>query len=183
MAKKKAQTNTEEKVLDVSASMQGTLRFDDPVNLRISGNFEGTLDTKGKLMVGEGADIKASLTGEDISIAGVIKGDIVATSSLSISSTAHVKGDIRTPALSVESGAVIDGNLVMSSSSSQASGESSDRGEWMSISELSKYLEVNDDKINAWVSSGVLPGTKEAGQWVFEKSRIDQWLTENEVKG
>ena len=35
----------EDKFLDVNATMQGTLRFDDPVNLRINGKFEGTLDT------------------------------------------------------------------------------------------------------------------------------------------
>ncbi|MBU1783819.1 MAG: polymer-forming cytoskeletal protein, partial [Candidatus Omnitrophica bacterium] len=61
----------EEKVLDVNAAMQGTLRFDDPVNLRISGKFEGTLDTKGKLMVGNKAEIKANITGEIIHIDGV----------------------------------------------------------------------------------------------------------------
>ena len=55
MRKRKVEAlqQTGEKVLDVNASMQGTLRFDDPVNLRINGKFEGTLDTKGMLMVGE----------------------------------------------------------------------------------------------------------------------------------
>ena len=66
---------SEDKVLDVNASMQGTLRFDDPVNLRISGNFEGTLDTKGKLMVGDKAIIKANITGEYVSIAGDVTGN------------------------------------------------------------------------------------------------------------
>jgi len=63
MRKKKTETTThqaEEKFLDVSASMQGTLRFDDPVNLRISGKFEGTLETRGKLYIGAKADIKAN---------------------------------------------------------------------------------------------------------------------------
>ena len=33
-----------EKILDVDASMQGTLSFNDPVNLRINGKFEGKLN-------------------------------------------------------------------------------------------------------------------------------------------
>ena len=35
----------EEKILDVNATMQGTMIFKDPVNLRINGEFEGKLDT------------------------------------------------------------------------------------------------------------------------------------------
>ena len=39
MRKKKQDQEHEDKVLDVNASMQGTLRFEDPVNLRINGKF------------------------------------------------------------------------------------------------------------------------------------------------
>ncbi len=41
----------QKKILDVDASMQGSLTFRDPVNLRIHGKFEGSLDTKGQLTV------------------------------------------------------------------------------------------------------------------------------------
>lgn len=181
MRKKKNNTTVEEKVLDVNASMQGTLRFDDPVNLRINGNFEGTLDTRGKLMVGEDADIKANLTGENISIGGTIRGDIKAKNSLSVSSTAHVTGDIETPVLSVESGAVINGNLNMTGLSN--TNNKNERGDWMSLEQLAKYLEVTDDKVKEWVKNGVIPGTKENGKWVFERESVDAWLAENEVKG
>ena len=44
---------SDEKVLEVDASMTGTLTFKDPVNLRINGRFDGTLDTKGSLTIGE----------------------------------------------------------------------------------------------------------------------------------
>ncbi len=57
-----------DKILDVDASMQGTLSFNDPVNLRINGKFEGKLNTKGILMVGERADIAADIFGEYITI-------------------------------------------------------------------------------------------------------------------
>ena len=41
------------KVLDVTASMEGSLIFQEPVVLRISGRFEGTLTTRGELTVGQ----------------------------------------------------------------------------------------------------------------------------------
>ena len=55
-AKDKKQPNDSQgKILDVDASMQGTLSFKDPVNLRINGRFEGRLITKGTLTIGDRA--------------------------------------------------------------------------------------------------------------------------------
>ena len=100
----------EEKVLDVNATMQGALRFDDPVNLRISGKFEGTLDTKGKLMIGNKAVIKANITGEEVQIEGAVAGNIKATEVVKLTKTARLTGDVETPRLSIEDGAVLLGH-------------------------------------------------------------------------
>ena len=54
------------KTLDMDASMQGKLVFRDPVDLKISGKFEGSLDTKGNLTIGEGAVVNAEITGENM---------------------------------------------------------------------------------------------------------------------
>lgn len=169
----------EEKVLDVNASMQGTLRFDDPVNLRINGKFEGALDIKGKLMVGDKADVKANITGETVSVAGIINGNIKASVLLKLESTARVNGDIEAPRLSVSEGAFISGNIQMPGFS-QAAGAG--RGDWLNISQLAKYLEVDMAKINEWASGGLIPGTKEGGEWIFERNKVDQWISEGKVK-
>ncbi|MCK4462992.1 MAG: polymer-forming cytoskeletal protein, partial [Candidatus Omnitrophica bacterium] len=79
-----------EKILDVDASMQGTLSFNDPVNLRINGKFEGKLNTKGILMVGEHADIAADIVGEHITIAGKVSGNIKAYKELKVISPARI---------------------------------------------------------------------------------------------
>ena len=65
-----------EKVLDVDASMEGSLIFKDPVNLRINGRFEGTLNTKGSLMIGENAVVIADISGDTIFIAGKVNGNV-----------------------------------------------------------------------------------------------------------
>ncbi|MFH1644925.1 MAG: polymer-forming cytoskeletal protein, partial [Candidatus Omnitrophota bacterium] len=57
--RKKNRKPLEEKVLDVDASMQGSMVFKDAVNLRINGAFDGSLDTRGKLTIGEGAVVCA----------------------------------------------------------------------------------------------------------------------------
>jgi len=169
------QQQQDERILDVHAGMQGTLRFDDPVNLRINGKFEGTLDTKGKLMVGSKADIKANITGESVSIAGEVSGNIKATKVLTLQPTAKLVGDVETPRLSVEEGAILNGQIRMS-------GEPA-RGDWMTTSQLAKYLEVDLDKVSEWAVNGMLPGTKEGGEWVFDRNKVDQWIAEGKVKG
>ncbi|MFH1552440.1 MAG: polymer-forming cytoskeletal protein [Candidatus Omnitrophota bacterium] len=178
--KNEVEQQTEEKVLDVSASMQGTLRFDDPVNLRINGRFDGTLETKGMLMVGQKADIKANITGENISIAGNVSGNIKATKSLKLEASAKLEGDVETPKLSIAEGAILNGQIHMAYAETTTSSPA--RSGWMTIGQLAKYLEVDANKVNDWVNNGMLPGTKEGGEWVFERSKVDQWISEGRVK-
>src|SRR3989338_8059459 len=99
-----------EKMLDVDASMQGTLIFKDPVNLRINGRFEGTLNTKGNLMIGEHAVVNADVIGESIVVAGKVNGNISALKELKLISPACVVGAIKTPLFSVAEGAVLEGS-------------------------------------------------------------------------
>ena len=180
MRRKKETLQTHEKVLDVNAAMQGTLRFDDPVNLRINGKFEGTLDTKGKLMVGQKADIKANITGESVSVAGNVEGDIKATEILKLDSSAIVNGNVNVPKISIQEGAILNGNIRMTGSAS--SGETSfSRSGWMTIPQVAEYLEVDFGKVNEWANSGMLPGTRENGDWVFEKDQVEQWISQGRI--
>lgn len=179
MRKKKenVKIQTEEKILDVNASMQGTLRFDDPVNLRISGNFEGTLDTKGKLMVGDKASIKANITGEYVSIAGSVNGNIKAATLLELTGTAKLSGDIETPLLTVQKGAILNGSIKMNDDNTSVK-----RGDWMNVEQLGKYLEVTPDKVLEWAENNLLPATRESGEWVFDRVKVDQWIAEGKVR-
>jgi excisionase family DNA binding protein len=166
----------EEKILDVHAGMQGTLRFDDPVNLRINGKFEGTLDTKGKLMVGDKAKIQANITGESVSIAGEVLGNIKATSLLVLQSTARLEGDVQTPRLSVEEGAVLNGRLEMGATSPVTENAR------MTTSQLARYLEVDLEKISEWADTGKLPASRESGEWMFDRNKVDEWIAQGKVK-
>ncbi|MFQ5953036.1 MAG: polymer-forming cytoskeletal protein [Candidatus Omnitrophota bacterium] len=179
MRKRKEKGQLEEKVLDVSAAMQGTLRFDDPVNLRINGKFEGALNTKGMLMVGQQADIKADINGESVSIAGTVNGNITATKALTLDSTAKVTGDVSVPTISIQEGAVLNGQVRMGSAG--YSDSPSSRSGWMNVNQVAEYLEVDTSKIDEWATSGVLPGSRESGEWVFEKDKIEQWISQGKI--
>ncbi len=165
-----------EKILDVDASMQGTIAFKDPVNLRINGSFEGKLDTKGNLTIGENARVKANITGDRIIVAGKVTGDIVASQGLSIISPAIVKGNVITPIISITEGAVLEGQLSMLSTS-ESGGD-----DLLTLKELAQYLEVEMATLDEWAAKRKIPAFQEDNAWKFRKSEIDRWIQEEKLK-
>ncbi len=165
-----------EKILDVDASMQGTIAFKDPVNLRINGSFEGKLDTKGSLTIGENARVKANITGDRIIVAGKVTGDIYASQSLSIIAPAVVKGNVRTPTISITEGAVLEGQLSMESSG----GAQEDH--LMTLKEIAQYLEVEVATIDEWAAKRKIPAFQEGNTWKFRKAEVDRWIQEEKLK-
>jgi cytoskeletal protein CcmA (bactofilin family) len=176
MAKKRE--DIEEKILDVDASMQGTIAFKDPVNLRINGSFEGKLDTRGNLTIGENAKVKAMINGDNIIVAGKITGDIHATQSLSVIAPAVIQGNITTPRLSVTDGAVLEGQLTMLGL--HGAGDSGDV--MMTLKDISQYLEVEARIVEEWATKSKIPARFEDGSWVFSKSAVDRWIQEENIK-
>ncbi|MDD5136862.1 MAG: polymer-forming cytoskeletal protein [Candidatus Omnitrophica bacterium] len=181
MMGKKDKKHEVEKVLDVDASMQGSLSFKDHVNLRINGMFEGLLNTKGNLMIGEHASVSADITGESIIVAGKVNGNITAEKELKLIAPACVVGDITTPLLSVAEGAILEGRCKMLA---QAAPQEEGRKDnvMMTPEELAKYLEVEVGVISDWVNSGKIPGMKEGDNWRFDRIRIDEWVAEGKIK-
>ena len=169
MRKKQAE-ELEEKVLDVNANMRGTLSFEDPVNLKINGQFEGKLVTKGTLTISETAVVKAEIEGDIINIAGKVEGNIKAHKELRLKRPAQVKGDIATPILGVEPGSVFEGSCRMSL---RSEGGANNR---MSVEQVASYLNLGAAEVLGLADSGKLPGRKEGGRWMFEKGEIDVWL-------
>jgi excisionase family DNA binding protein len=169
-----------EKVLDVDASMQGTLTFRDPVNLRINGNFEGVLDVRGMLTIGERASVKANITGEIIVIAGDVTGDVKADKELQLVAPGRLVGDVETPALIVERGAVLQGRLNMIGAG--AAGSRVAHRIVMGVDELASYLAVEKALIFEWADSGKLPGVREGSTWKFDKSKVDEWVASGRIK-
>lgn len=161
-----AKRREEEKILDVNASMQGSLVFSEPVNLRINGKFEGNLKTKGNLIIGEGAVISADIEGENIIISGRVKGKIKSTTVVSLTPTANVYGEIETPKLSIQEGAVFNGRCKMLI-------------EKLTLPELAEYLSVESSKIVEWVNNGRLSAQKEGNELVFDKKEVELWVAQN----
>lgn len=159
----------QEKVIEINAKMQGTLSFKDPVNLKITGRFEGTLEIKGTLTIGETASVEAHINGENIIIAGKVKGDVIAKKMLVLMPTAVLNGNISTPKLNIVEGAVFQGNCRMFE-------------DVLDLEELAKYLELEPPAIIELANTGKIPATKIGDIWKFERSRIDEWASLEKVR-
>lgn len=168
-----------EKVLDVDATMQGSLTFRDPVNLRINGSFEGSLDTKGNLTIGENATVRAGIKGENIVVAGRVYGDIIASKELKLMPPAQVTGNITTPRLSITDGAILEGECHMLKKERESE---SPRKNMLTAEELAQYLEVDKSMIFEWAKNGKLPAVKDRDNWKFDKTTVDEWIASGKVK-
>ena len=167
-----------QKVLDVDASLQGNLIFKDAVNLHINGSFEGRLETKGDLLIGERAVVKANIIGERITISGNVNGDVTAASEIVLTATAKVVGDIRTPQLITTRGAVFHGMSKMIETQDK---DTDYRALFFNLDEVSRYLSVETELISEWVESGKLPGTLDGEEWKFDKQKVDEWIANGRI--
>ena len=174
MAKKNQEI--EEKILDVDASMQGTITFKDPVNLRINGSFEGKLDARGNLTIGENAKVRAEIHGDRIVVAGKVKGDVTATQSLSIVSPGVVEGNIITPRLSMTEGAIIEGQVAMLGVKEGGALDTN-----LTLKDVAHYLEVEARVVEEWARDRKIPAQQENGEWIFQKSAVDRWIQQERV--
>ena len=160
----------EDKILDVDASMQGSLSFKDPVNLRINGKFEGTLETRGNLTVGPTAVVNADIVGDNIVVGGKIRGRITAKERLTLLPTAVVNGNIFSVRLNIAEGAVFEGTSSMIH-------------DFLNEQELARYLEVDLNSVMEWVNAGKLPAHKEGSEWRFDRKEVDSWVASGKIEG
>ncbi len=82
-------------------------------DLRIDGEIQGTIVTKGKLVIGNSAKIEGDIQANNVEIAGLIKGKIIAKNLLTMKSSAEIQGDIIVSKLAIEPGAVFMGTCKM----------------------------------------------------------------------
>ena len=97
--------------LGTDALFKGTLSFEGTV--RIDGKFEGQVDTNDTLVIGETGDMKADVNVGTLVCKGKLTGAVVASKKIEMHPASKITGNIQTPALSIELGAVLDGHLNM----------------------------------------------------------------------
>jgi|TARA_B110000914_G_scaffold218481_1_gene225847 cytoskeletal protein CcmA (bactofilin family) len=94
------------------AVFKGLLGFEGTVC--IDGKFEGQVDTIGTLIIGEAGEIIADIDAGTVICKGKVKGDVTATIKVEMHPLSKITGNVKSPSLSIEIGAKVEGSIDMS---------------------------------------------------------------------
>jgi cytoskeletal protein CcmA (bactofilin family) len=82
--------------------------------VQIDGRLEGMIHTKGTLVIGDRAVVKASIEAGTVVCQGSIQGDVIAKENIKLLSPGFIDGTLTTSRLSVETGGMFNGRVSMS---------------------------------------------------------------------
>jgi cytoskeletal protein CcmA (bactofilin family) len=114
--------NEAETIIGESVFVKGN--FESNGNIIINGSLEGDIKTKGAVLVGEKSKISANISAEEMIVKGRIDGNLVISNYLSIGSSATIIGNIECSQISIEKGAEIKGDLLVSGQANKNKKES-----------------------------------------------------------
>jgi cytoskeletal protein CcmA (bactofilin family) len=98
--------------------VSGDIFFSD--QFRVDGKVEGKISSEsGTLVVGESGHIEAEVDVGTCVIQGALHGNLIAKTKVEIHKTGRVHGDVITPVLVIEEGAIFNGAIKMGQESSR----------------------------------------------------------------
>ena len=110
-AQRDATGSSAETVLDAGSIMTGEFRFAE--NVRLEGRVEGQVWAGKTVVVGEQAEVDATIEADMLEVYGTIVGDIRVARQTTLHKTARVEGEIQTAGIVVEEGARFKGCIVI----------------------------------------------------------------------
>ena len=82
-------------------------------DIRVDGILKGSINTEGKVVLGNEGVIEGDVTCKDADISGIVKAKITVSQLLTLKTSAKLNGDIITNKLSIEPGAAFTGSCSM----------------------------------------------------------------------
>ena len=108
LGKKSINSEKVDTIIGKGSAFEGTVNAEGTV--RLDGTVHGGLNITGNLIVGEGGAVKGNIKTENAFVAGIIEGNVIATSQLHITTTAKLIGDITVKSIIIDEGAIFVGN-------------------------------------------------------------------------
>jgi cytoskeletal protein CcmA (bactofilin family) len=103
---KKYQNATFGVLLPKNTDTKGKINYPGPV--RVVGKFSGNLAAE-SILIDKAATVLANIAAEEVLCKGKVRGDIRATKKVRITKEAEVRGNIHSPNLNIEQGAIFEG--------------------------------------------------------------------------
>jgi len=98
-------------LLGRGSRFEGRLAFEGTV--QINGQFKGEIVSEDILIIGEGAEVEGEIDVGAVVITGTVTGTVRARRMVEVHRPGRVKGNLFTPALTIEPGVVFEGNCQM----------------------------------------------------------------------
>ncbi len=99
-------------VLGPTLKFKGELTASE--DLLIQGQVEGSITHTSKLTIGPEGVLNANVRADHISVEGTVTGDLVATSSVVVTETSEIHGNIYSPTVTLREGSRFNGKIDMS---------------------------------------------------------------------
>ena len=99
--------------IENSTALKGNIKSKN--DIRIDGNVEGEVVTKGKVILGKESDVVGKILCANADIEGKFDGELIVSGTLSLKSGSNVKGKVKIQKLIVESGSMFNANCSMHS--------------------------------------------------------------------
>lgn len=97
--------------LHKGSRVSGQLVFQGPA--QIDGIVEGEVQCHGSLTIGEGAEVRAKISGQNVVIRGKVEGNVTAKEKVELLAPARLMGNVTAPRLVIADGVVFDGDCSM----------------------------------------------------------------------
>jgi cytoskeletal protein CcmA (bactofilin family) len=98
-------------IFSTGTSVKGDIKSNG--DIRIDGTLIGSVNSKGKVVIGATGNIEGEIICQNADFSGVVKAKIIVTELLQLKATAKITGDIITNKLSIEPGAKFSGTCNM----------------------------------------------------------------------
>jgi cytoskeletal protein CcmA (bactofilin family) len=95
-----------------SITIKGDLSGNE--DLVVEGNVEGRIELpNNQLTIGANGNVKAECSAKSVVVIGKVAGNVTGVERVQIEATGSVQGDVRTPRLVVQEGAILNGSVEM----------------------------------------------------------------------
>lgn len=98
-------------VVGTAVKLRGNVKSEG--NVRVEGNLTGEIKAKGNVWIAQTAEVKAKISAKNITVAGIVNGNVDAQEQLEITESGKIFGDITSNVLIVKEGAIFSGKSVM----------------------------------------------------------------------
>jgi cytoskeletal protein CcmA (bactofilin family) len=81
--------------------------------LAIDGRVEGDLQVEGEIHLGSSGVVLAAVEADVVTVAGHLRGNVVATTEVAVRDGGRIEGDVRAPRVAIDDGGALHGGIEM----------------------------------------------------------------------